>query len=340
MNPLSLVSAVSAALNLPAVIGCRGAGRAFPGRVPAIALDIGQDSCISQDVGRAITPQLGGMTPHPYRGVGSLGLLGALSVARPVIKVRRMSAATAPAPPRSVRDRRVALGRVVHLADDVRGSVRPWKAEVVALDPATASVSRPLAGDRVVVLLLDPSPERARSVGRALVEEERARAARARPGRGEKFTAVRGTLRIALGRELGLEPREVPIVYGEHGKPALDPALGSDLHFNVSHTGGLAAIALARGREVGVDVELHRPRQRLDLIARATLTDEEHARFAALPEAERLAAFLDSWSAKEAYSKLLGRGLGLSFGDLELDAVRPRIVRLPAGPRHSGAVAA
>jgi hypothetical protein len=63
----------------------------------------------------------------------------------------------------------VALGRVVHLADDVRGSARPWRADVVALDPATASVSRPLAGDRVVVLLLDPSPERARSVGRALI---------------------------------------------------------------------------------------------------------------------------------------------------------------------------
>jgi 4'-phosphopantetheinyl transferase len=251
-----------------------------------------------------------------------------------------MSAATAPAPPRSVRDLRLTRGRAAHSADDVRGSARSWGVDVVTLDLAAASVSRPLADDRVLVLLLDPSPERARSVGRTLVEEERARAARARPGRGEKFTAVRGTLRSALGRELGLAPGEVPIVYGEHGKPALAPTLGSDIRFNVSHTGGLAAIALARGREVGVDVELHRPRQRLDLIARATLTGEEHARFAALPETERLAAFLDAWSAKEAYSKLLGRGLGLSFGQLELDAVGSRVVRLPVGPRHSGAVAA
>jgi 4'-phosphopantetheinyl transferase len=192
----------------------------------------------------------------------------------------------------------------------------------------------------VAVLLLEPSPERARMVGGALVDEEVARAARARPGRGEKFTAVRGTLRLALARELGIAPREVPIVYGEHGKPALDPALKSDVRFNVSHTGGLAAIALARGREVGVDVELHRPRRRLDLLARAALTPGELARFTRLPQPERLAAFLDAWSAKEAYSKLRGRGLGLSFDELELDAVRDAIVQLPVGSRHSGALAA
>jgi 4'-phosphopantetheinyl transferase len=220
----------------------------------------------------------------------------------------------------------------VHLADNIR---------VLALnDPdPVPGMPLPALGD-VAVLLLDPSPERARMVGGALVDEELARAARARAGRGEKFTAVRGTLRIALARELGVAPREVPIVYGEHGKPALDAGLGSDVAFNVSHTGGLAAIVLARDREVGVDVELRRPRRRLALLARAALTPAEHARFERLPEPDRLVAFLDAWSAKEAYSKLLGRGLGLSFDQLELDAVRSAIVPLPVGPRHSGALAA
>jgi 4'-phosphopantetheinyl transferase len=177
-------------------------------------------------------------------------------------------------------------------------------------------------------------------VGGALDDEELARAARARPGRGEKFTAVRGTLRIALADQLGIAPRDVPIVYGEHGKPALDGALRSDVRFNVSHTRGLAAIALARGREVGVDVELQRPRRHLELLARAALTPSERARFARVAERDRLAAFLDAWSAKEAYSKLLGRGLGLSFDELELDAVRSAVAGLPVGPLHSGALAA
>jgi 4'-phosphopantetheinyl transferase len=251
-----------------------------------------------------------------------------------------MSAASAPAPPPTARDR--PTGPQVHLDDAVRVA-GPAAADVrvLALErPDALPLERLPAHGGIVVLLLDPSPERAHTVGGALVEEEAARAARVRPGREAKFTAVRGTLRIALSHELGLAPREVPIVYGEHGKPALDSALRSDVHFNVSHTGGLAAIALARGREVGVDVELHRPRRRLDLLARAALTPAERARFERLPERERLAAFLDAWSAKEAYSKLLGRGIGLSFGRLELDAVRSSIARLPVGPRHRGALAA
>jgi 4'-phosphopantetheinyl transferase len=242
-----------------------------------------------------------------------------------------MSAATAPASPRSAPAPRLRPAEPVPDGLDVH---------VVALAANAVAAPRIPPDGRVLVLLLDPSPERAQMVGGALSDDERARAARARPGRGEKFTAVRGTLRIALARELDTAPRELAIVYGEHGKPALGETPGSDLRFNVSHTGGLAAIALARGRDVGVDVELHRPRRRLDLLARATLTPAEHARFARLPEPARLAAFLDSWSAKESYSKLLGRGLGLSFDELELDAVRSAIRRLPVGPRHSGALAA
>jgi 4'-phosphopantetheinyl transferase len=61
----------------------------------------------------------------------------------------------------------------------------------------------------------------------------------------------RGTLREVLGRALGCAPREVAFRYGSHGKPQL---AGSDLHFNISHSGALAIIALGRV-EVGVDVQ-------------------------------------------------------------------------------------
>ncbi|HKP92230.1 MAG TPA: 4'-phosphopantetheinyl transferase superfamily protein [Thermoleophilaceae bacterium] len=255
-----------------------------------------------------------------------------------------MSAATVPAPTRAAQNGPPPVD--VHMADAIR--VAGHAPTALGLDVRTLALDGPrdvpdtsLGGEgAILVLLLDPSPERARAVGRALVDEEAARAARVRPGRGAKFTAVRGTLRTVLARELDLAPREVPIVYGEHGKPALDPELGCRVHFNVSHTGGLAAIAIARGRELGVDVELHRPRKRLDLLARAALTAAERARFELLPEGERLAAFLDAWSAKEAYSKLLGRGLGLSFRGLELRSFHSRVVRLPVGPLHSGALAA
>jgi 4'-phosphopantetheinyl transferase len=105
---------------------------------------------------------------------------------------------------------------------------------------------------------------------------------------------------------------------------------------------------------VGVDVELRRPRRRLELLARASLSPAEKEWFARLPAPDRLAAFLDLWSAKEAYSKLLGRGLQLSFRHLALAhpaAARTRVVdggvvppcvvhRLWVAPDHSGALAA
>ena len=216
----------------------------------------------------------------------------------------------------------------------------PTQPDVRVIVMSEAGPAGAVPVDGVGVWLLDPSPGRAAAVASALTPDEAARASRARRGSGEKFTAVRGTLRQLLGHELGVAPREVPIVYGDHGKPAIDPALGSDLGFNVSHTGGLAAIAVAHGREVGVDVELRRPRRRLDLLARATLTAGERARFDLVPRSEQLGAFLDAWSAKEAYSKLLGRGVGIGFDALELDEVRSRVARLPLPPSHSGALAA
>ena len=224
----------------------------------------------------------------------------------------------------------------------------------VAIAPARSDAVRVTAIPGIDVWLVDPSPERAEAVAATLVEEEVARASRVRKERRDKFTAVRGTLRMLLAEQLDSEPHEVPIVYGEHGKPSLDPALDTDVRFNVSHTGGLAAIAIARGRDVGIDVELRRPRRRLELLARAVLSRAEREWFDGLPEEERLPAFLDVWSAKEAYSKLLGRGLQLSFRGVALDdPAAPRtgvldggvrsgctVHRLPVGPTHSGALAA
>src|SRR2546427_294503 len=78
-----------------------------------------------------------------------------------------------------------------------------------------------------------------------------------------RWGAARGTLREVLGRALACAPAEVQFRYAKHGKPQV---AGSTLRFNISHSGALAVIALARF-EVGVDVELPR-RRRSDAIAR------------------------------------------------------------------------
>lgn len=101
---------------------------------------------------------------------------------------------------------------------------------------------------------------------------------------------------------------------GEHGKPHL-PAPFDTLGFNWSHSGDVAVLAVGRGPagfEVGVDVEIVRPRVRALELSRRFFAPAETETLEALPDDEVLAAFLTLWTAKEAVLK--AHGGGLSYG--------------------------
>ena len=101
------------------------------------------------------------------------------------------------------------------------------------------------------------------------------------------------------------------------GKPRLahkasTGGAGERLEFNWSHSGGFALVALARGCEVGVDIErLGKVRRPAD-IARRFFDHDEAAALEPLDPAARDAAFIRLWCAKEALLKAVGEGL--SFG--------------------------
>jgi len=122
--------------------------------------------------------------------------------------------------------------------------------------------------------------------------------------------ATRGMLRVVLGRYLGAGPRALRFVLGPKGKPALPGEEGRvALEFNVSHTRGLALIAAATNREVGVDIEQSRPVPDMDGIVERFFAPGERAAFRSLPHAHRQVAFLRAWTLKEAYLKARGDGL-------------------------------
>jgi 4'-phosphopantetheinyl transferase len=140
-----------------------------------------------------------------------------------------------------------------------------------------------------------------------LTDDERTRAERFRLARvRDQFVAARGQLRALLGRYLGLEPRAVPVLYADGGKPHL-PA-GYPLHFNLSHTDGLAVFAVGHSR-VGVDVERVRPIPDADGLVSRFFTRRECEQFQALPPSARPGAFLRAWTRKEAVLKAIGRGV-------------------------------
>jgi 4'-phosphopantetheinyl transferase len=71
----------------------------------------------------------------------------------------------------------------------------------------------------------------------------------------------------------------------------------------------LALVAVAAGREVGVDVEHFRPLPEVQQIAERYFSAREREALANLPEAERPGAFFNIWSCKEAFIKANGQGL-------------------------------
>jgi hypothetical protein len=66
----------------------------------------------------------------------------------------------------------------------------------------------------------------------------------------DRAVTARVAARRALGRRLGLHPRDVPLVTG--GRPVVARA---DIGVSWSHSGGWLALALSVGGPVGVDIE-------------------------------------------------------------------------------------
>lgn len=143
-----------------------------------------------------------------------------------------------------------------------------------------------------------------------LTPDERVRADRFKMERiRRQFVAARVQMRIILGGYLGIEPGAVPIVYLDGGKPVLDPSLGRDLHFNVSHSEALAIYAVTRAGRVGVDVERRRNLPNPEALVERFFSQGEREIFRNLPECERQAAFFCAWTRKEAVLKAVGQGV-------------------------------
>lgn len=133
-------------------------------------------------------------------------------------------------------------------------------------------------------------------------EEINRRAGMKSEQRRRSFTAGRIALRTLLGDLLGVHPSRVLLVVEPSGRLA---APGSGLFLSLAHSGDLA-VAAASERNVGVDLELIRPKPAalLDYI----LGDEERAHIHSLEMPAEQSLFL-CWTIKESVLKANGTGL-------------------------------
>jgi 4'-phosphopantetheinyl transferase len=142
-----------------------------------------------------------------------------------------------------------------------------------------------------------------------LADDERQRADRFHFEKDRRhFTAARGVMRTLLAGYLARRPEEVRFAYSNYGKPRL--AEEGELRFNLTHSHGLALLAVTRGREIGVDVEHLRDMERDgELLAERFFSPREAVVLRSLPPQLRREAFFHCWTRKEAYIKALGKGL-------------------------------
>ena len=150
-----------------------------------------------------------------------------------------------------------------------------------------------------------------------LSAEERAKAERfAFAHDRDCYVAAHALTRATLSAFFTRAPQDWTFATGGHGKPrvASHDASGR-LCFNLSHTRGFVAVAVALDREVGVDVERIAPDRADEAVARRLFAAAEFEAYCDEPKAGRAEAFFDFWTLKEAYIKAVGLGVALPLKD-------------------------
>lgn len=172
----------------------------------------------------------------------------------------------------------------------------------------------------------DAGGEAAERAGLAVLDtDERARAARfVRPVDRRRFVVAHALLRRTLADYTGVAPADLVIEArpclqcGEpHGKPGL---VGPGPEFNLTHSAGVVAVAVAPDRPVGLDVQEMRELDHRGL-SRRFFSPAERADIEAHGDAAGLERFHQLWARKEAVLKATGEGITGGLG--EVDAREP-----------------
>ena len=168
------------------------------------------------------------------------------------------------------------------------------------------------------------------------------------------FTVGRGVLRQLLSKYLDTKPERFRLSYGAYGKPALNGEhKDSRIRFNMSHSHEVALFAFTEDREVGVDVEHIRTDFASEEVARRFFSRREVETFNALSQHDQVAGFFKCWTRKEAFIKVIGKGLSQPLDKFDVtlgqpaallwvsgdDASRWSLYDLEVGGDYAGALA-
>lgn len=168
-----------------------------------------------------------------------------------------------------------------------------------------------------------------------LTDEERAQEGRFYfPDDRKRYVVTRALVRTVLSRYVAIPPAAWRFAPDRYGRPAIINMTPTDcdLRFNLSHTRGLIALAIAHRRALGVDVENVRARPVSIEIAERFLAAEEMAELSNLRQEQQRDRFLEYWTFKESYVKARGLGLSIPLQQFSFHYPHERAVRLAVHP--------
>ena len=144
-----------------------------------------------------------------------------------------------------------------------------------------------------------------------------------------RFIVARAILRKILGNYLQIDPKELLFKYSSRGKPALNNNESEEqIQFNLSHSEDLALYGFTYNLQIGVDLEYFRPTCDVENIAQRFFSPREYNIINSISDQEKQRTFLQIWTAKEAYLKATGEGLGNSLDEIDIDIIKNEEVKL------------
>lgn len=136
-----------------------------------------------------------------------------------------------------------------------------------------------------------------------------------------RYIICRGILRSIIAGKMGTDPKDVRFFYNKYGKPEIDPSQNiGNLQFNVSHSGNYGIIAITAMNQIGIDIELRKTIENMDMILRSQFSTQENLSFSESSDKEK--CFFSIWAQKEAVIKASGRGFSFGFRHWSVDPYR------------------
>lgn len=203
----------------------------------------------------------------------------------------------------------------------------------------TEQISNPDTAKRIDLWFVEPGTITSVALLNAyrnlLSDDEQARCARLHfAGHRHEYLITRALVRTVLSQLVTLPARTLRFADNAYGRPSL--IQWPELSFNVSHTDGMIALAVAENGQIGIDIERLGTRRSTQNLAQHCFTRREVIALQAIDPSRFDTTFFSYWTLKESYVKACGLGLSLPLDSFEFDLTRtPSIGFLPPEDRPS-----